>query len=324
MRIKLLIIISLFTLILLFKLNYNKPSNSNLPIIAIANYGPHSSLEDSIKGIKEELTSLGFIENKNIKYDISNVGFDSSLIPQMISKLYSNKPTIMVAMTTPVAQFAKHLVKNTPLIFNVITDPVEAGLLKNANEAENNMTCASDMQNLDLLLEFVKKILPQAKKVGLLYSTAESNDFALLKNLTNAVKKYDLELVAIAIDQPRDVPIRMQQFKNNVDFIYVGTSGPIQPTLPTISIEADKMRIPIFNANEEAVKKNQVLASFGVNYIKIGHNTGRMIANLLKGDKIDNPIYPDAKNHQGFISKKQAYYFGIKIPAYLTNTIIIE
>ena len=323
MRIKLLLSVLLIILVILFKLNYDK-DNTNLTTIAIANYGPHSSLEDSIKGMKEELTSLGFIENQNIRYDISDVGFDSSLIPQMVSKLYSNKPTIMVAMTTPVAQFAKHIVKNTPLIFNVITDPVEAGLLKNLNEAQDNMTCISDMQNLDLLLEFAKKIIPQAKKIGLLYSTAESNDFALLKNLTNAAKKYDLELMAIAIDQPRDVPIRMQQFKNNVDFIYVGTSGPIQPTLPTIAIEANKMHIPIFNVNEDAVKANQVLASFGVNYIKIGHNTGRIIANLLKGDKIANPIYPDSKDHQGFISKKQANYFGINIPADLTNTTIID
>ena len=324
MHIKLLLSVSLLILIILFKLNYGKPETQNLPTIAIANYGPHSSLEDSIKGIKEELSSLGFIENKNIRYDISDVGFDSSLIPQMISKLNSNNPTVMVAMTTPVAQFAKHLVKNIPLIFNVITDPVEAGLLKKANEPQDNMTCTSDMQNLDLLLEFAKKIIPQAKKVGLLYSTAESNDSALLKNLTSAAKKYDLELVAIAIDQPRDVPIRMQKFKSNVDFIYVGTSGPIQPTLPAIAIEANKMHIPIFNANEDAVKTNQVLASFGVNYIKIGHNTGRMIANLLKGDKIENPIYPDPKDHQGFISKKQADYFGIKIPDNLANTAIIE
>jgi putative ABC transport system substrate-binding protein len=320
MRKKLLFIILLFVTAIIFY----KEKNSNLPIVAIANYGPHSSLEDSIKGIKEELASQGFIENKNIQYDISDVGFDSALIPQMVTKLYSSNPTIMVAMTTPVAQFAKHNIKNIPLIFNVVTDPVEAGLLKNAHSSEDNMTCTSDMQNLDLLLDFAKKLIPQATRVGLLYSTAEANDSALMRMLEEAAKKVNIQLVAIPIDQPRDIPIRIQGFKDKVDFIYVGTSGPIQPALPMITAMADKMNIPIFNVNEEAVQKNQVLASFGVSYLQIGKNTGSMIANLLRGGKIAEPIYPMAKEHQGFISKKKAEYFGIKIPSDLTNVTILE
>ena len=320
MRKKLLFIILLFVTAIIFY----KEKSSNLPIVAIANYGPHSSLEDSIKGIKEELASQGFIENKNIQYDILDVGFDTTLIPQMLNKLHSRSPAVMVAMTTPVAQFAKHNVKNVPLIFNVVTDPVEAGLLKNAHSSEDNMTCTSDMQNLDLLLAFAKKLIPQATRVGLLYSTAEANDFALIRMLKEAAEKINIQLVAIPVDQLRDIPIRMQGFKDKVDFIYVGTSGPIQPALPIITAMADKMHIPIFNVNEEAVQKNQVLASFGVNYLQIGKNTGSMIANLLRGGKIAEPIYPMAKEHHGFISKKRAEYFSIKIPADLTNVTIVE
>ena len=296
----------------------------NLPLVAIANYGPHSSLEDSIKGIKEELKRQGFIENKNIVYDIVDVGFDSNLIPQMVVNLKSKHPALLIAMTTPVAQFAKHNIKNTPIIFNVITDPVEAGLLKEKNRIDGNATCASDMQNLDLLLGFAKKLLPDSSRVGVLYATSEANDIALLKMLEESAKKTGMEVVAVPVDQPRDVPIRMQSFRDKVDFIYVGTSGPIHPTLPVIIAEADKMNIPIFNVNEEAVQNNQVLASFGVDYVQVGRNAGNIAAHLLRGEEILPPAYPSVKDHHGFISKKRAEHFGIKIPNNLNNVTIVE
>lgn len=323
MRIKLsILILSLFIVAIgIYKHQNNQPNE--LPIIAIANYGPHSSLFDSIKGIKEELNEQGFIEDENITYEISNVGFDSSLIPQMITKLKAKNPKIMVAMTTPVAQFAKHNIRDIPLIFNVITDPVEAGLLKEANKAESNTTCVSDKQNLDLMIKFTKKLLPHAKTLGVLYSTAEANDVALVKMLAAAASANNISLVSVPVDQPRDVPIRMQIFKDKVDFIYVGTSGPIQPTLPVIALEADKMGIPVFNANEEAVEEGLVLASFGVNYIQIGKDTGKIIADVLRENAtLPSPIYPALQEHQGFINKAKATSLGIAIPSNDNITII--
>jgi putative ABC transport system substrate-binding protein len=323
MRIKLSIFILSLLVFAIGVYKYPNHQSNNLPIIAIANYGPHSSLFDTIKGIKEELDEQGFIDDKNITYEISDVGFDSSLIPQMISKLKAKNPKIMVAMTTPVAQFAKHNIKDVPLIFNVITDPVEAALLKEANSHENNTTCVSDKQNLDLMLKFAQKLLPNAKTVGVLYSTAEANDVALVKMLSQAASANNMSLVSVPVDQPRDVPIRMQMFKDNVDFIYVGTSGPIQPTLPVIAAEADKMGIPVFNANEEAVEDGLVLASFGVNYIQIGRDTGKIIADMLRGNEIlPAPIYPSIKEHQGFINKAKAASLGIAIPSNDNITII--
>ncbi|MEK6734406.1 MAG: ABC transporter substrate-binding protein [Pseudomonadota bacterium] len=318
------IILSLLTIAFISFYFYKDFTEPKLPIIAIANYGPHSSLDDTITGIKEELKSKGYIENKNIIFDIEDVSFDSALIPQMITKLYAKKPTVMITLTTPVSQFAKNTIKDTPIIFAANTDPIQAGLLKNPNKSENNFTCSADKQDLELVLQFAKKLLPKAKKVGVLYSTAEANDFALIKMLDIATKNNNMDVVAIAIDQPRDIPMRMQKFKDNVDFIYVGTSGPIQPALPTIISEANKMNIPIINVNEEAVKNNQVLASYGVDYIKIGRNTGDMVVSILNNNQLPDPIYPLPQDHRGYISLKKAKYFHINIPTSLENVSLVE
>jgi len=303
--------------ILIFSFNYFK-KDSTLPTIAIANYGPHSSLQDVIDGITEELKRLGYEDKKNINLEISDVNFDAALISQMISKLKSHHPKVFVALTTPVAQSTKNIVKDTPVIFSAITNPNEAGL--------SGIAGTSDKQDLGLLIKFAKKLLPQSKTIGLLYATGEANDTALLKMLGQASEREGMKLLAIPVDQTRDIPIRMQAFKGNVDFIYVGTSGPIQPALPTIAHEADKMHIPVFNMGAEAVEKNLVLGSYGVEYKKVGENTAYIVKRILDGENPNNipPIYPEEKDHKGYISRKKATSLGITISSNLDNTTIIE
>src|SRR5262245_9234381 len=97
---------------------------SNLPVVAIANYGPHSSLDAAIRGFKKELAVQGFIDGETIHYEIADVSFNTSLIPQMIGSLKTKNPEVMMLMGTPIAQFAKGSIKEMPLIYNVITDPV--------------------------------------------------------------------------------------------------------------------------------------------------------------------------------------------------------
>ncbi|MDF2965273.1 MAG: hypothetical protein K0Q51_661 [Rickettsiaceae bacterium] len=297
-----------------------------LPTVAIANYGLHSSLEDSIVGLKEELTRQGFIEGKTVNYEIKDVGFNAALIPQLITQLKSKKPSVMVAMTTPIAQYAKGKVKDIPLIYNVITDPVQAGLLQNSDIANGNLTGSSDKQDLNTLLKFARQLIPHASKVGILYATSEANDLALVDMMKEAAKQNNMEVLAIPVEQARDVPIRMQAFKNKVDFIYVGTSGPIQPALPAIAAEANKMKIPVFNVNEEAVHNKLTLASFGVSYKQVGINAGKLVAEILKGKSVSSlkPLYPTISDHNGFISRSKAESLNIKIPNNLSNVQILD
>lgn len=317
-----LLLVSLISFVLY---TFLKPNTPSLPVIAIANYGPHASLDQSIQGIKDGLSARGYKDKENIKLEVLDVNFDLTLIQQMLSKLRANHPKAIVVVSTPIAQSAKNAIKDIPLIFTDITEPVAAGLLEDPLSPKGNLTGASDRQDLRVLLTFAKKILPQAKRVGLLYATSEANDIALVNMMKTAAKEIGLEVVCIPVDHARDVPFRMQALKGKVDFMYVGVSGAIQPSLPAIVKEADRMNIPVFNANEEAVKKHQVLASFGVSYYQVGINTAELVAKLLQDEPFHTlvPIYPKACDHQGFISKKRALDYGIDL-ASLENVTVVE
>lgn len=292
----------------------SKPACKTL--VSIANFGPHNSLNETIEGIKKQLESRGYTENVNIEYKISNVNFDTSLIPQMITSLVSNKPDVLVVLTTPVAQFAKSKVKDIPIVYADITDPFEAGLISNDfNHETSNITGVSEKVNLKLMLEFAKKLIPDLHKIGLLYSTSEANDFSLLKSLEREAKALNIELVAVAVDSSRDIPTRMQAFKNSsVDLIYVGTSGAIQPALPVIISEAEKLNIPIMNADSEAVEQKQVLASFGISYMQVGMKTGNLVADILDKGQIHAPQEPGIEDHKAVVCKDKIIKHKLELP----------
>lgn len=323
--IKKLFIIALSLVALVSAFLVLTPSASSLPIIAIANWGPHSSLQDTIRGIEDELSQLGLRENQDFVFETLDVNFEPTLIMQMLAKLKASNPEVLVAISTPVAQAAKNSVKNIPIIFADVTDPIDAGLIHPNGQPYQNMSGASDKQDLIVFLQFAKKVLPQAKRIGLLYATGEANDAALVKMMEQAAQSYGMEVISIPVEHAREVALNMQALKGKVDFIYVGVSGTIQPSLAAIASEANKMGLPVFNADSDAVKKHLVLGSFGVSYYQVGVNTAQLIYQILEGKQVGSlaPIYPSKTDHQGYISRKNAEKFGIDV-ASLDNITIVE
>lgn len=289
--------------------------------IAIANYGPHASLEETIKGVKQGLASLGYIENNNIKYDILHINFDRTLLPQMLAKIKSSKPDVIVTLSTPVSQAAKHTFKDIPLVFVDVTEPVSTGLIN-----QTNLTGVSEKQDIAGVVAFAQQVLPTVKKIGLLYSTGDDNDLALLTMFKQVAAQKKVELVALSVDQPRDILIRMQAFKSKkVDFIYVGTSGPIQPSLPMIVSIANQASIPVFNADCDAVKHHQAFACYAVSYLALGKQAAIVVDKIIKGQSPkDIPIYyPNAKDHEAYVSAKMAQKLGITLPQNKPNLQVV-
>jgi putative ABC transport system substrate-binding protein len=294
----------------------------DLPLVAIANYGPLKDLELSLEGLKAELRESGFRDGETVRISVVDIAFDHALIPQTIANLKNSNPKVMVVVSTPLAQFARGKILDIPLVFHAITDPVAAGLLKDRGMAGGNITGSSDKQNLEILLGFAKDILPEAKVIGLMCLSSDSNDAALLAMMEKAAPSFGLSVLSIAVDQLRDIPVRMQEFRDRVDFIYVGASG-LHAAMPSIAAAASKMHIPVLDSEEQSVRDGLALGSFGVNYESVGRNAGKLVVKILQGIAVADlpPIFPAAQDHRCFVNKKLANKFGIRIP---DKAIVVE
>jgi putative ABC transport system substrate-binding protein len=291
--------------------------------IGIANFGEHPQLNAAIAGFKKALADNGFVDGKDVVYTESHTNFDASLVPQMIAKIQSENPKLVYTITTPVSQIAKKALAGSgiPVVFSAVTDPVAAKLVPSWDAGDEGMTGATDLQDVAAVMAFTKKLLPNAKRLGVPYNPGEANDVALLEKIKEAAPAAGFEVVEVGIDNVNDIQQRIASLAGKADVIYGPTSNLIQPAIAAVSAAARQAGIPVVNADDNAVRGGVVPASFAVNYEQVGVNAGKIAAEILKGKdpKTIAPSRPAYEDHAAMISKKAMAAFGIEIPASLAD-----
>ncbi len=291
--------------------------------IGIANFGEHPQLNASIAGFKKALTEAGYVEGKDVTYTESHTNFDASLVPQMIAKLQAEQPKLMYTVTTPVSQIAKKALAGSgiTIVFSAVTDPVAAKLVPSWDAGDDGMTGATDLQDIAAVMEFTKKLLPNAKRFGVPYNPGEANDVALLEKVKEAAPAAGFEVVEVGVDNVNDIQQRIASFAGKADVIYTPASNLLQPAIAAVSAAARQAGIPIVNSDDGAVRDGVVPASFAVNYEQVGINAGKIAAEILKGKdpKTIPPSRPAYADHAPTISKKVMAAFGVEIPESLAD-----
>ncbi len=291
--------------------------------IGIANFGEHPQLNAAVAGFKKALADNGYVDGKDVVYTESHTNFDASLVPQMIAKLQAEQPKLIYTVTTPVSQIAKKALAGSgiSIVFSAVTDPVAAKLVPSWEAGDEGMTGATDLQDVKAVMEFTKKLLPNAKRFGVPYNPGEANDVALVEKIKEAAPAAGFEVVEVGIDNVNDIQQRIASLAGKVDVIYGPTSNLIQPAIPAVSAAARQAGIPVVNADDNAVRDGVVPASFAVNYEQVGINAGKIAAEILKGKdpKTIAPSRPAYEDHAAMISKKAMAAFGIEIPTSLAD-----
>lgn len=159
-------------------------SNKDLVHVGVLQYVEHPSLSATRKGFIEELKEEGYVDGKNIKIDYQNAQGDQSNL-QTISQSLIEDNDVMLAIATPAAQSLSSLTKDKPILFTAVTDPVSAKLVKSMDNVGGNVTGTSDMSPINKQVELLKKVLPNTKKVGIMYTTSERNSEVQVEEAKN-------------------------------------------------------------------------------------------------------------------------------------------
>jgi putative ABC transport system substrate-binding protein len=291
--------------------------------VAIAGWGPHPTLNESIAGFKKGLADEGFVEGKNLTFDETNVNFDASLIPQMLTRLSGGNPDLMATIATPVSVASRNQLRSRgfPIVFLPIADPVHAGLVPSWEKGDNLMTGSSVALDYPALLKFFKTLLPNMKKMGLLYDTGDDSSKAAVDGMEGAAKGSGIELVRIGVDNPNELPQRVQSAVGRVDALFTVASGRIQQGMAAISATADRAKLPVITSIPQAVAQDYALAAFAVSFGQSGEAAGRIAGKILKGaDPASIPAYrATAAEHRPMINVKKLEALGLKVPPALTD-----
>ncbi|WP_353194601.1 ABC transporter substrate-binding protein [Pusillimonas noertemannii] len=298
--------------------------------VAIAGWGPHPTLDETIAGFKQGLAQEGFKEGENLEFDESNVNFDRSLIPQMLNKLVSGNPDLMATIATPVSLTAIQQLRSRtfPIVFTPIADPVHAGMLPGWEKGEKLLTGSSVALDYDAVLGFFKKIVPNLKRLGVLYDTGDDSSSAALDGIKPIAEAHGISLVLIGVDNPSELPQRVQSAVGRVDALYPVASGRIQQGAAAIASTADRAKLPVLTSVPQMVQHHQALAALAVSFRQSGEAAGRIAARLLKGEKAENiPAWkPSPEEHHPMISEVRLKALGLTLPESLKdcNCVVSE
>ena len=253
------------------------------PVVAITQIVPHPSLDLIRKGIEDELAeqkvdcTLVF-ENAHGKIDTA------TLIAQ---KFVSQSPDVIVPISTPSAQAVYSTARQShiPVIFAAVNDPVSAKLVPSMDKAGNGITGVSDMPPIQEQVALIFEILPNVKKIGIIYNPGESNSDAVVCQFEKAVAKRGIKLIKATSVNMVDVQTAARSLVGAVDAIYIPNDNTIVAALDSLVKVAMDNKIPVFSADPESVKQG-CLAAITHSQYGLGRQTGKMVARFLKGTDI--------------------------------------
>ena len=253
--------------------------------IGIGQFAEHGSLDNCREGFLQGLAEEGFVEGENLTVDYDNANSDGSIATQIMQSYVGSGVDLICAIATPMAQSAYAVTRDTdiPVIYTAVTDPLAAELVTEDGSNVGNITGTSDTLPVADPLEMIRAILPEAKVLGIMYTTSEANSESSVAEYKELAPEQGFEIYEIGIGTQADIAIAADTLLENVDCVTMITDNTVVASLPVILDKAEQKGIPVFGSEIEQVKKG-CLAAMGLDYIELGKQTGRMAAKVLKGE----------------------------------------
>ena len=283
--------------------------------IGIEQFAEHGSLDNCREGFLQGLEEEGIKEGDNLKVETKNAAADMGTAGQISDSFVSDKVDLICAIATPCAASAYNSTMNTdiPVVYTAVSDPVSAGLANEDGSGIGNITGSSDILPVEEQLKMIRAMLPDAKKIGILYTTSEANSCSTIEEYKKLAGNYNFEIVDTGINTSADIEIAATDLVGKVDCLCNLTDNTVVNALQTVLDKANSAKIPVFGSEIEQVKSGCV-ASMGIDYYQLGIETGKMAAKILKGEeKASDTPYITASKAELYVNTAAADKIGMKL-----------
>lgn len=290
--------------------------------IGIEQFAEHGSLDNCREGFLQGLAEEGIKEGENLTVEYKNAAADMGTAGQISDSFVSSDMDLICGIATPSAQscFNAAMDKGIPVIYTAVTDPLAAELADEEGNPVGEITGTSDKLPIKQQLEMIREMLPDAKTIGILYTTSEANSESAIKEYEALAGEYDFTIETAGITATADIPLAAQGLIEKVDCITNLTDNTVVSSLPAILEMANEAKIPVFGSEIEQVKIG-CLAAEGLDYVELGRQTGKMAAQVLKGEKKASELpYETIEEASLYINEKTAENLEIEIPSELKDS----
>lgn len=257
--------------------------NSDTVKVGILQYMEHDSLTAAREGFVAELEANGYKDGDKIKVDYQNAQGDQANLQTISEQLVGNND-IVLAIATPAAQSLATASSEVPILFTAVTDPLSADLVDSIKKPGGNLTGTSDQAPIDKQVELLGQAVPNAKTVGILYTTSERNSEVQVEEAKKLLEKAGYKVEVKGISSTNDVQDAATSLMKDVDAVFVPTDNTVASTMTLIGELSIANKVPVIGGSTDMVDAGGLL-TYGTNYEALGRQTAKMAIKIIEGAK---------------------------------------
>ncbi len=246
--------------------------------VGICQLVQHVALDAATQGFKDALTEkLG----DNVKFNEQNASGDSANCITIINGFLADNVDLIMANATPALQAAQAATADTPILGTSVTDYGTALDIADWTGATGmNISGTSDLAPLDGQAAMIKELFPDAKKVGLLYCSAEANSAYQINVIKGYLAEMGYECADYAFTDSNDVASVATNACAGSDVLYIPTDNTAASCTEAIRNVIEVEKTPAV-AGEEGLCKGCGVATLSISYYELGKATGEMAYEVL-------------------------------------------
>jgi len=279
----------------------------------------HPALDATRDGVKKALEDAGYTEASGLRWQYQSAQGNTATAAQIARQFVGSKPDVIVAIATPSAQAVVAATKDIPVVYTSVTDPVVAQLVPSMRPSGTNVTGVSDALPLEQQVNLIKRVVPDAKRVGMVYSPGEANSVVVVERMREILPQHGMSLVEAAAARTVDVGSAARSLVGKVDVIYTSTDNNVVSAYEALVKVGNDAKIPLIAADTDSVKRGAI-AAFGVNYYNLGVQTGEQVVRILKGEKPGDIPSETSKEFELVVNPKAAAAQGVSLSADLIQS----
>lgn len=290
-------------------------ASDNQKKIGIIQLVEHPSLDAANKGFIDGLASKGYKDGENIKIDYQNAQADQSNLNSIAQRFVSDKKDLMLAIATPAAQTLANATHDIPILGTAITDYETAKLVQSNSHPGGNVSGTSDMTPVEREVDLIIALVPNVKRIGALYTSSEINSQLQVEKMKAYAATKGITVVEATVSNVNDIQQAASNLVNqDVEAIYTPTDNVLASAMANLAQITDVAKIPVFAADEGMTMTGGV-ATYSVDYYKLGYQTGLMAAKVLSGEaKVADMAIEMQKDIKLTVNEERAKRLGIIIP----------
>lgn len=241
---------------------------------------PFTQLQDMIEGFKESATACGLVEGSNTTYFIDFAQGQESALQLLAKRDLDNKVDLFVALDTPSMITMASLSKTVPIVAVAPSFPTQSGVVKSLDAPGGNVTGGSDYIDPAVTLSTMLKVLPNVKRIGIIYNPSEQNSSSFEEAIRKIAPAQGVTLDEVSITSTSEIQVAARGLVGRVDAILLGPDNTAISAAAEIAQISNANKIPLVSYVSGVAVKG-ALMDLGVSYLYLGQQAGKQACDIL-------------------------------------------